>query len=76
MSRSENYSTSVCNATLIGHIATLHVVYQVNKGQVLWFGQLARYNPGAIVSLTNDEVRDSTEMVNICSTILKYFNVF
>ena len=57
------------NMTLIGRIASLHVVYQLNKARVLWFGQLVKLNPGAMVNLRNDEVRNKSEMVyDFCVT--------
>ena len=57
------------NMTLIGRIASLHVVYQLNKARVLWFGLLVKLNPGAMVNLRNDEVRNKSEMVyDFCVT--------
>ena len=52
------------NVTLIDRIATLHVVYQLHQHEVLCFGQLVRYNPGALVSIRNEDVRDKSEMVS------------
>jgi len=51
--------------SLIGRISTLHVVYQLHQSQVMWFGQLVRYNPSVIVNLAFDEVKHPTEMVII-----------
>ena len=52
------------NVTLMQRIAALHVVYQLNKPQVLWFGQLVTHSPGIMVHLrTKSNFSDKTEMV-------------
>ena len=51
------------NVTLIGRVASLHLVYQQNQVQVMWFGKLMTHGPGFLLKITNDEVRDESEMV-------------
>lgn len=50
--------------TLIQRITALHVVYQLSKSRVLWFGQLVSLSPGIMIHLQKEKVIcDSTEMV-------------
>lgn len=51
------------NITLIHRIAALHIVYEKNKSQVLWFGQLVAYSPEIMIHLNRDKVYDKEEMV-------------
>ena len=63
--KSEDYNTDCGDAaTLIGHIATLYVVYHLNHSQIIWYEQLVRYNPSSIVNLGSKEIRNSGEMVS------------
>ena len=45
-------------------IAALHVVLEMNRSQVLWFGQLVAHTPGIMVRLTPDNICDQNEMVS------------
>ena len=52
------------NMNLIHRIASLHVIHQLNKSQVLWFGQLVMHFPGIMLHLREDaNICDETEMV-------------
>lgn len=60
--------------TLIQRIATLHVVYQMNKSRVLWFGQLVSHSPGIIVYLKNEnKFCDTKEMVIAINSLALVF---
>ena len=53
------------NVTLLHRVAALHVVYQINKSQILWFGQLVAHSPGIMVHLRNEnKYCDSNEMAS------------
>ena len=49
--------------TLLQRISALHAVYELNRAQVLWFGQLVALFPGIMVHLTPETICDSDEMV-------------
>ena len=51
------------NITLIHRIAALHIVYEMNRSQVLWFGQLVAYSPEIMIHLNRDKVYSKEEMV-------------
>ena len=51
------------NITLIHRIASLHIVYEMNRSQVLWFGQLVAYSPEIMIHLNRDKVYSKEEMV-------------
>ena len=56
------------NVTLLDRVAALHVVYQINKSQILWFGQLVAHSPGIMFHLRNEkDYCDSNEMVINCA---------
>lgn len=55
------------NITLLYRMAALHVVYKMNKSQMLWFGQLVAHSPGIMVHLKKETICDRNEMVlSIC----------
>ena len=51
------------NITLIHRIAVLHIIYEMNRSQVLWFGQLVAYSPEIMIHLNRDKVYSKEEMV-------------
>ena len=51
------------NVTLLHRIAALHVVYEHNKSQILWFGQLVALSPEVIIHLYEDSISHREEMV-------------
>ncbi len=51
------------NITLIHRIAALHIVYEMNRSQVLWFGQLVAHSPEVMTRLTKENICDKEEMV-------------
>lgn len=51
------------NITVIHRITALHIVYEMNKCQVLWFGQLVAQSPEVMISLTPENICDKEEMV-------------
>ena len=51
------------NITLIYRIAALHVVYEMNRSQVLWFGELVTLSPEIMISLATESIRNKEEMV-------------
>lgn len=50
------------NISLLTRVAALHVAYQMNRSQVLLFGQLVALYPGIMVHLSKVE-HDKNEMV-------------
>ena len=53
------------NMTLLQRIAALHVVHQLHKSQVLWFGQLVMHFPGIMLHLREDaNICDRADMVS------------
>ncbi len=52
------------NITLIHRIAALHIVYEMYKSQILWFGQLMAHSPEIMVQLTKENICDKEEMVH------------
>ena len=63
------------NVTLLHRVAALHVVYQINKTQILWFGQLVAHSPGIMVHLRNEnKYCDENEMASAgIESLLQYF---
>ena len=51
---------------LITRVAALHVVYMLNKSQIMWFGQLVSQIPSIMISLRDKQSPDTSEMVR-CS---------
>ncbi len=51
------------NLTLLHRIAALHIAYEKNKSQVLWFGQLVALSPEVMIYLHEDDVSHGDEMV-------------
>lgn len=51
------------SVTLIHRIAALHVVYDRNRPQVLWFGQLVTLSPEVMIYLHSDNISRGDEMV-------------
>ena len=51
------------NITLIHRIAALHIVYEMNQSQVLWFGQLVAHSPEVMIHLTPEAIFNKEEMV-------------
>ena len=51
------------NITLIQRIAALHIVYENNRQQVLWFGELVAHSPEVMIRLTKENISDKEEMV-------------
>lgn len=58
------------NITLVHRIAALHVVYQMNNSQIMWFGQLVSLFPGLMVHLKMANVSDKDEMVHYNMNLL------
>ncbi len=52
------------SVTLIHRIAALHIVYEMNKSQVLWFGQLVALSPEVMIYLHSDNISHGDEMVH------------
>lgn len=59
----DNYCTRDGNITLIHRIAALHIVYEMNRSQVLWFGQLVAHSPEVMVGLNREAICDKEDMV-------------
>ncbi len=57
------YCSVESNLTLLHRIAALHIAYEKNKSQVLWFGQLVALSPEVMIYLHKDSVSDGDEMV-------------
>ena len=54
------------NVLLISRIAAVHVIYNMNKSQALWFGELVSNDPGILVHLRKKHpIKDENEMVYI-----------
>lgn len=71
------YNPKKSSATLIHRIAALHIVYERNKSEVLWFGQVVAHTPEVMVNLTPENVCDKEKMViPICSQVCLSFKVF
>jgi len=61
-----NFHTLDVDFTLIHRIAALHAVFQVNRPQTLWFGQLVAHCPETLISMKkNNNTCDKSEMVSI-----------
>lgn len=60
------------NITLIHRIAALHIVYEMNRSQVLWFGQLVAYSPEIMIHLNRNNICDKKEMVLPCYNYYYY----
>ena len=56
------------NVTLIDRISAIHVTYQMNQSQIMWFGQLVSLYPGIMVHLLNKCAPDKGEMVAMSIT--------
>ena len=70
----DEYCTQDGNITLIHRIAALHIVYEKNRSQVLWFGQLVAYSPEVMIHLTKENICDKEEMV--CHKNIRSFCLF
>lgn len=62
------------NITVIHRITALHIVYEMNKSQVLWFGQLVAQSPEVMISLTPENICDKEEMVYMANCMLFRFS--
>ena len=51
---------------LVNRVAALHVVYMLNKSQVMWFGQLVSEIPSIMIALKDKQSSDTSEMVHYC----------
>ena len=51
------------DVTLLHRIAALHVVYEHNKSQIMWFGQLVALSPEVMIYLYEDNISHGDEMV-------------
>ena len=52
------------NVPLISRIAAVHVIYNMSKSQILWFGELVSHDPGILVHLRKKHsIMDENEMV-------------
>lgn len=51
------------NITLLNRISALHMVYQINKANVMWFSQLVSLKPGVMIHLKVNEISDRDKMV-------------
>ena len=58
------------NITLLLRVAAVHVVYNMNRSQVLWFGQLVTHNPGIMVHLRSNLIPDKEEMVRYSDEVI------
>ena len=53
------------DVTLLHRIAALHVVYEHNKSQIMWFGQLVALSPEVMIYLYEDNISHGDEMVYV-----------
>ncbi len=59
----DDFSSIDGKITLIDRISAIHVTYQMNQSQIMWFGQLVSLYPGIMVHLLNNCTPDKEEMV-------------
>ena len=63
MVHDDDFSSIDGHDTLIKRMAALHIVYMLNKSQIMWFGQLVSQNPSIMLSLKDKKSPDTSEMV-------------
>ena len=72
----DNFCSIDGNVTLIGRVASLHLVYQQNQVQVMWFGLLTAHSPRSMLNIRIEEVREKSEMVcciSVCHCVTVLF---
>lgn len=63
MVHDDDFSSIDGHDALVNRAAAIHVVYMLNKSQIMWFGQLVSQIPSIMISLRDKQSPDTSEMV-------------
>lgn len=63
VAQNEDFRSASHQNTLLKRVAALHVVYMLNRSQIMWFGQLVSQHPSILLSLKDKLSSSYSEMV-------------